>query len=394
MIPKKWILLIIVVAEFSCISLWFAGNGVMSDLLVTFSLRNSALAHLTSAVQFGFISGTLIYALLTIADRFSPSRVFFVNAILGALFNAGIIWNENTFASLLILRFLTGFCLAGIYPVGMKIAADYFDKALGKSLGLLVGALVVGTALPHLLKDLSNFLPWRFVILTTSGLSVFGGLLMILLIPDGPYRKPGKQLNLSVFFNIFHNKDFRSAAFGYFGHMWELYAFWAFVPIILKSYAKIHPHTIINIPFLSFMIIGIGGLACALGGYLSLKTGPKKLAFMALFLSGICCLISPMALNISMEYLFIGFLLLWGMFVVADSPLFSTLVANNSSAEIKGSALTIVNCIGFSITIVSIQLISGLHEMFNSNSIYAILAIGPALGLLAYRKSNNFTMKN
>ena len=388
MSSKKWILFVIVVAEFCGISLWFAGNGVMDDLLTNFNLKDSALAHMTSAVQFGFITGTLIYALLTIADRFSPSKVFLINALLGALFNAGIVLEGNTFISLLTLRFLTGFFLAGIYPVGMKIAADYFDKGLGKSLGLLVGALVVGTALPHLLKDLTYSLPWRIVILTTSGLAVFGGLMMFLLIPDGPYRKAGKQLNFRVFFKIFQNNEFRSAAFGYFGHMWELYALWAFVPVILKSYAILHPNTNFDIPLLSFFVIAIGGFSCTLGGYISLKLGTKKVAFVALLLSCICCLVSPLILIINIEILFIGFLLFWGMVVVADSPLFSTLVAHNSSPEVRGTALTIVNSIGFLITIFSIQLISGLHEMYYSTSIYAVLAIGPVLGLIALMKGN------
>jgi MFS family permease len=151
--PPKWVLPIIVISQFCCTSLWFAGNGVMVDLVDNFNLNENALGHLTSAVQFGFISGTLIFALLTIADRFSPSKVFFISALLGALCNSLIIIESNVFLSLLLLRFLIGFFLAGIYPVGMKIAADYYDKKLGKSLGFLVGALVLGTSFPHLLRD-------------------------------------------------------------------------------------------------------------------------------------------------------------------------------------------------------------------------------------------------
>jgi hypothetical protein len=171
--------------------------------------------------------------------------------------------------------------------------------------------------------------------------------------------------------------------------MWELYALWAFIPIILKSYTSLHPGTNFDIPLLSFLIIGIGGLSCTIGGYLSLKLGAKKVAFIALFLSGICCIISPLIFLIEIEIIFVGFLLFWGMVVVADSPLFSTLVAHNSSPEIKGSALTIVNSIGFFITIFSIQLTSGLHELSHSSSIFVVLAIGPALGLIALRKGNN-----
>lgn len=259
--PPKWILPIIVISQFCCTSLWFAGNGVMGDLVRNFNLNDDALGHLTSAVQFGFISGTLVFALLTIADRFSPSKVFFVSALLGAICNTCMIGDFNSFTSLLLFRFLTGFFLAGIYPVGMKIAADYFDKGLGKSLGFLVGALVLGTAFPHLLKDVLHTISWKYVLLMTTSLAILGGLVMILFVPDGPFRKLSKGLDFSAFSRVFKRHEFRSAAFGYFGHMWELYAFWAFVPVILKHYSQLYPETALNIPILSFSIIGIGGLS-------------------------------------------------------------------------------------------------------------------------------------
>ena len=383
----KWILPIIVVSQFCCTSLWFAGNGVMGDLVRNFDLESSALGHLTSAVQFGFITGTLIFALLTIADRFSPSRVFFFSALAGALFNLGTILEGNNLASLLTLRFLTGFFLAGIYPVGMKIAADYYDKGLGKSLGFLVGALVVGTAFPHLLKGFTSTIPWRLVLIITSSLAAFGGLLMMLFVPNGPYRKQSQRLNLSAFFKVFGNRSFRCAAFGYFGHMWELYAFWAFVPVMLATFTATHPAVEINIPIWSFIILAIGGPACVLGGYLSQRLGTKRTAAIALLLSGICCMVSPLIFNINSNVILIGFLIFWGMVVIADSPLFSTLVAQNAVAEIKGTALTIVNCIGFSITIVSIQLLNKLQDSMSPQFIYMILGVGPVLGLMAlYRK--------
>jgi len=385
----KLILPIIVFSQFCCTSLWFAGNGVMSDLMVSFNLNASALGHLTSVVQFGFIFGTLIFAILTIADRFSPSKVFLTCALLGALFNMGLVWDGNNLASILSLRFITGFFLAGIYPVGMKIAADHYEKGLGKSLGFLVGALVVGTAFPHLAKEMTGAFPWKSVLVLTSFLGVLGGFLMFIMVPDGPYRKPGNKLEISAFFGVFRNRKFRSAAFGYFGHMWELYAFWAFVPIILKTYSIEHPGTTFNVPLLSFLIIGIGGLACVLWGNLSQTLGTKRLAFIALLLSCGCCLVSPLMFLTESESFFIVFLLLWGMVVIADSPLFSTLVAQNASAEIKGSALTIVNCIGFSITIISIQLLNVLQTTMNPKYIYTILAFGPILGLIVLYKKNN-----
>lgn len=385
---SKLILPIIVISQFCCTSLWFAGNGVINDLIINFELEANALGHLTSAVQFGFIIGTLLFAVLAIADRFSPSKVFFISAVFGSLFNLGIIWEGNSLTSLLLLRFLTGFFLAGIYPVGMKIASDYYEKGLGKSLGFLVGALVLGTAFPHLLKDITNTYPWKSVLIVTSSLSLFGGLLMIALVSDGPHRKASQKTAISTFFNVFKNQNFRSVAIGYFGHMWELYAFWAFVPFMLTKYNIEHPETTFNIPILSFSIIGIGGFSCIISGYISQKIGTQKTAFITLLLSCICCIVSPFIFDTNFALLFIIFLIFWGMVVIADSPLLSTLVAQNISPEIKGTALTIVNCIGFSITIISIQLITMVKEVTDSNSIYMILAIGPILGLIALRKKS------
>ena len=355
----------------------------MNDLVSNFQLDESALGHLTSGVQVGFIVGTLLFALLTIADRFSPSKVFLISAWLGALFNAAVILEGQGLASLLTLRFLTGFFLAGIYPVGMKIAADYYDKGLGKSLGFLVGALVVGTAFPHLLKEFTGILSWKLVLIITSCLAVAGGLLIVLLVPNGPYLKRSQTIDLSAPFKVFRNRDFRSAALGYFGHMWELYGFWTFVPVFMASYVVTHPTSELNIPIWSFLIIGIGGVACVLGGYLSLYIGTKRTASMALILSGLCCVASPLVFIVDSIIFLLGFLLVWGMAVVADSPLFSTLVAQNAPNESKGTALTIVNCIGFSITIISIQLLNLLVDLINPRFIFILLAFGPIFGLMA-----------
>ena len=358
----------------------------MDDLVATFDLNATALGHLTSMVQFGFITGTLIFAILTIADRYSPSLVFLISAALGALFNGLMIWDGNTLYSLLTLRFVTGFFLAGIYPVGMKISADYYEKGLGKSLGYLVGALVVGTAFPHLVRGHLHDMPWTVVMLSTSSLAIIGGISIWLFVPDGPYRKPGQKLDLSAFFRVFKNQNLRSAAFGYFGHMWELYAFWAFVPVIILTYQSIHSSFEINISMLSFLIIASGGLTCVIGGYLSLRHGPQKIALIALMASCLCCLICPFILISTSPILFLLFLFFWGMTVIPDSPLFSTLVANNAKAHLKGTALTIVNCIGFAITIISIQILSYLHDLYSTPYIYWLLMIGPVAGIISIIK--------
>jgi len=379
-IPAFYILPVIVIAQFCCTSLWFASNGVMNNLIADFDLLPQALGGLTSAVQFGFIAGTLVFAWYSLADRFSPSLVFLFCAIVGALANLGVIWSGHSFGSLLFLRFITGFFLAGIYPVGMKISADYFAEKLGRSLGFLVGALVIGTALPHLLKVMiGQTLSWQSVLIMTSCLATFGGFLMWLLIPDGPYRKAGQRMNGRAIFDMFRYPKFRAAAFGYFGHMWELYAFWAFIPVMLATHQNLHPGVNIDISWWSFWVIAVGGLACVLSGQLSLKFGTSKTARLALMFSGTCCFLSPLFFHASFP-IFMLFLFFWGMMVIADSPLFSTLVANNAPPEIKGTALTLVNCLGFSITIISIQLLTWMEGFLPDNWMYVVLGLGAVVG--------------
>lgn len=385
-VPKH-ILPIIVFSQFCCTSLWFAGNGVMTDLAQTFSLTTAALGHLTSIVQLGFISGTLVFATLALADRISPSKLFFVSALLGATTNLATLFEWNELFSLLVFRFLTGFFLAGIYPVGMKIAADHYDKGLGKSLGFLVGALVLGTAFPHLLKTLDLGYDWQFVLVTTSLLAAIGGTLMRSLVPDGPFRKPGVVFNNKGFILVFKNAGFRRAAFGYFGHMWELYAFWTYIPIVLLAYMQSNSRATQNVPLWSFYVIGIGTLGCILAGYLSQSWGTRKTAIAALSISGICCLMSPLLFLTANTWVLFVFLTIWGLAVIADSPLFSTLVAQNAEAENKGTALTIVNCVGFALTIVSIQLLGGLKNAVPYQYLMLPLLLGPVFGLIGFRKT-------
>ena len=380
------LLVIIVLSQFFCSSLWFAGNSIVNELSLAFGFSESNVSNISAFLQFGFISGTLAYALLALSDRFSPSKVFFISALLGAASNALILFQFNTLESVLFFRFLTGFFLAGIYPVGMKLAADYFDKGLGKSLGFLVGALVLGTAFPHFLKIMSFIPSWELVIIWTSGLTVIGGLLIFFLVPDGPFRKIGEPIQLSTISTIFKNKEYKSASTGYFGHMWELYTFWVFVPAILTYFQTIHEFEL-NIPLWSFIIIGVGSLACICSGFISPLIGPKKVAQYALIISFLCCLLSPFFLVIESFPLFISFLLIWGFAVIADSPMLATLVAQSAPAENKGTALTIVNCIGFSMTILSIQLLSYLQTIIDIQYLFVVLAIGPLFSLFALRKS-------
>src|SRR6185295_5410880 len=211
-VNMKRILPTIVVSQFCCTSLWFAGNAIIPDILKELHLNSSFLADLTSAVQFGFIVGTLVFALFTVSDRFSPSRVFVLCALIAALFNLAIAMKGIHSIEILVFRFLTGFFLAGIYPVGMKIASDHYQKGLGKSLGFLVGALVLGTAFPHLLKNSIAGFPWKYIVYATTALSLLGGLSILLFVPNGPYRKSGQRLNFTAFMKGFRLPDFRSVS--------------------------------------------------------------------------------------------------------------------------------------------------------------------------------------
>lgn len=378
-----WVLPLIVCSQFMGTSLWFAGNAVMPGLVSSLGLAESDLGYVTSSVQLGFISGTLFYAFFTIPDRYKPSTVFFISSLLGALSNALIVLDSLNLLGVLLLRFFTGFFLAGIYPVGMKIAADYYEKGLGKALSFLVGALVLGTALPHLIASFETSLSWKIVIYATTGLAVLGGMMVQVFIGPGPYCKSGQRLRIRAILSIFKNQQFRSASFGYFGHMWELYAFWAFVPIVLGT---LLPEGA-NVSFLSFLVIGLGSAACLFGGLLSVRMDMKRLAGIALGLSGLCCVFSPLAFD-SSGGIVTAFLVFWGLMVIADSPLFSALVAHHSESEIKGTALTIVTSIGFAISILSIQLTSALIPLVSIEYVFLPLSLGPILGLLAlFRKA-------
>jgi len=382
----KFVLPIIVISQFLCTSLWFAGNAVLPDIIKNFPAELNLLANLTSMVQFGFIAGTLVFAIFAISDIFAPSKVFFVCGIAASIFNLGICLEFSDVNLLLLFRFLTGFMLAGIYPVGMKIASDYFKDGLGKSLGFLVGALVLGTAFPHLLKTFTADFPWKYVIYATSTLSLIGASCVFFFVPNGPFRMAGQKFDFSACLSGFKNINFRSAAFGYFGHMWELYTFWAFLPGILLLYKSTHDVAKLNVSLFAFLIIASGGLSCMLGGLLSQKFGAKKIATIALSVSGLCCLLSPIFLFADSVYIFFMFLFIWGLAATADSPLFSSLVAKNAPEHLRGTSLTLVNCIGFAITIVSIQLLNILSKEMNSHYLYMVLAIGPILGLWALLK--------
>src|SRR4051794_10792242 len=339
------VLPIIIVSQFAGTSLWFAPNAVLAELQRDWQLSAAALGGLTSAVQLGFIFGTLAFAFFVVSDRFSPRIVFFLCSLIGAAANAAVFLLPKAFWPLALSRLLTGFFLAGIYPVGMKIAAGWYQRGLGNAIGLLVGALVLGTAFPHLLKSIGHDLPWQSVVLGVSLLAACGGAAMLAL-PDAPHLSK-TTFDPRALAAIFGERRFRASAFGYFGHMWELYAFWAFVPLALAAHAAA-ANVSLNVSMWSFCVIAAGFFGCAGGGLVSLRTGSTRVAFAQLLTSGICCVISPLAF-FAPTPVFLLFMIVWGITVVGDSPQFSALNAQNAPPELVGSALTIANCIGFAI---------------------------------------------
>jgi len=381
-IPNR-ILPVIIFSQFACTSLWFAGNAIIGDLQSVMNVDINDVGIVTSSVQFGFIVGTFVFAFFALSDRYSPRKIFLFSSILGAASNLLVLFIANDIFSLLVLRFITGFFLTGIYPIGMKIAAGWYEKGLGNAIGLLVGALVIGTALPYIVKSVGGSLPWEQVLNIVSAICIIGGVSMYILVPDGPFIKAGTKFKPNAILALFKNKNFKSAALGYFGHMWEVYTFWAFVPILLIYYNKEYSAGI-NIFFWTFSIIAAGSIGCIGGGRISKKVGSANVAFTQLLLSGICCLVLPLMFSAS-TIIFISFLIFWGIVVAGDSPQFSAIIALSAPKELVGSALTIVNSIGFAITIFSIWVISQLTGILNTPFLLLFLVPGPIFGLVSMR---------
>ncbi len=388
-VPRR-ILPVIVLSQFAGTSLWIAVNAIMPDLQQAWGLPAAAVSTLTSAVQLGFVAGTLVFAVAMLADRFQPPRVFCACALLGALLNLGTLLADGDFARLVALRFGVGFLLAGIYPVGMKIAASWYRERLGAAMGVLIGALVLGTALPHGLRALAGdsgalaftvgqYRPWQAVVIGISALAALGGLATALLVPAHPDAPRGARITPRALGLIWSDWRLRASTFGYFGHMWELYAFIVLVPLIAATRLAGSA-----VSAAAFWAIAAGFLGCVAGGLLARRFGSARVAQVQLATSGMCCLAAPLMLAAPLP-VFMAWLLVWGATVVGDSPQFSTLTAQNSPAPVVGSVLTFTNCIGFAFSVVSIELFVRAAQSWPLATVLPWLALGPALGLWMFR---------
>lgn len=367
---------LIILAQFLSGSIWFAGNAAFEGR-----------GFLLSAVQAGFILGTLSFAVLNLSDRFSPARVFCACSLAGALFNACGIFLSQASGLLMASRLLCGVCLAGIYPVGMKIAASWYPNTLGNALGFLVGALVLASGFPYFLKVLDwQGAPWM-ILEITSCLCVCGGIIQVWLVKDGPHLPRSSAFNIRAIGECFSHSGFRASALGYFGHMWELYAVWAAMPLLLAALVRD------SAPAWTFVFFGVGCLGCGLGGILSKRIGSRKVASAALVISGACCLLSPLLLTVP-KPLALAAILAWGTAVAADSPQFSSLNARFAPKAYVGSALTIVNCLGFIITIFTIEMTLAWIRNWGLTTAFLPLAAGPFVGWICLNRSRTMDSKS
>jgi MFS family permease len=359
-------------------STWFSGTAAVPALRAAWGLGDAQAAWLTVAVQLGFITGTFAYAAFNVADVWNARRVFAASALAGAACNAGFAWASEGLASALVFRYLTGVTLAGVYPVGMKIVASWFRDGLGWRLGVLVGALGLGTASPYLVRALGGGGDWRTLAGSASVAAVAAAVLVTVALADGPYLRGRARFDLAAAARVFRDPSFRLVALGYFGHMWELYALWSLVLFFVAG----RGWSASDSALVAFATVAAGALGCTGGGLLSRRIGERRVALGALAASTACCALSGFAYALPAAAL-VAFLVCWGIVAVADSPQFSALAARYCPPEYTATALTVQNGIGFAVTVASLQLLPLLATRLGWRWVFTVLAIGPALGAVA-----------
>ena len=359
-------------------SLWFSGSAVVPALSSEWHLSPSQISWIAIAVQLGFVAGTLISATLNLPDIISTRHLFTVSAFLGAVLNAIFGLYVHDPATAIVLRFATGVSLAGVYPPGMKIMATWFRERRGMALGVLVGALTLGKATPYLVNALGSA-NWRSNVLFVSLLAAIGGLIVLFFVEDGPYALPPAKFDMSQIVRVFGNRGVRLASFGYFGHMWELYAMWIWVPVMIRASLATHNGDPRLAEIGSFLVIGAGALGCVVAGLIADRVGRTLVTSVAMAISGTCCLVIGFLYG-GNPFVLLLVAAIWGASVVADSAQFSSCVTELGDPQYIGTALTIQMCIGFLLTTVSIELVPKIDDWRYA---FMILAPGPLFGVIS-----------
>lgn len=374
-------LALLAVALVLSMTTWFSASAVIPQLRMEWGLSDNAAAWLTIAVQLGFVCGALVSSLLNLSDVVPPRHVILGGAIGAATVN-GLLGVAGGAAVGIPLRFATGFFLAGVYPPALKLMSTWFRKGRGIALGVLVGALTVGSAMPHFVNGLGG-LDWRMVIYATSVLTLAGGLIVELAVREGPFPFPRATFDPRQAGRVFANRGVRLVSFGYFGHMWELYAMWTWFLVFFSDELTARGTSVGSAAaYATFAVIAVGGLGCWVGGALGDRWGRTRTTALMMAVSGICCVLIGLLFGApAWLVLLVG--LGWGFAVVADSAQFSTMVTELADQAYVGTALTLQLAVGFTLTVATIWLIPILEDAFSWRWAFAFLAPGPALGALA-----------
>jgi MFS family permease len=373
-------------AMFLGMTLWFSATAANAPIVAEFHLASSQTAWLTMAVQGGFVIGTLISALVNLPDVINPRRLFATGCVIAAAANAGLVRADGVLM-LVALRVTTGAALAWVYPPGMKIATGWFEQRRGAALGVLIGALTIGSAFPHLLASASATVPRRTLMLAASALALLGGVIVVTAVADGPYVASSARFDPAAVGRVFSDRGTRLATLGYLGHMWELYAVWTWIAAFASASLGFVNGATPSSPSgsaVAFATIGSGAIGSAAAGMFADRIGKARIASWAMIVSGLCCALAGFLFHAPAPLLYL-FAVIWGVAVVADSAQLSALVAQYSPRDHVGTALTIQTCVGFLLTMASIRLLPVAAASIGWQWVFLCLVPGPIFGVLALR---------